>query len=131
MRDAVQEWIKQATEELKIARYLFDGDYFKGTCYHAQQSIEKTMKARLFQKGWELEKTHSIGRLVALGKDYKIKFKMSDEDVVFVDHIYRGRYPLETGLLPLGEPSRADAERALTIGERLLTGGKKLVVSRE
>lgn len=122
MRDAVQEWFKLSEEELKMAEYLLRGGYFKGACYHAQQSIEKSIKARLFKKGWELEKTHSIERLNAICGDYKIKLRLSDKEMVFIDSIYRGRYPAETGLLPLGEPSEADAERAVSIAGRIFKG---------
>jgi HEPN domain-containing protein/predicted nucleotidyltransferase len=120
MKNAMQEWLKQAEEELDTARYLFQGCYFKSCCYHAQQAIEKTMKALLFKKGWDLEKTHSMRRLIEIGRDYNIKTNMTDDDVVFVDNIYRGRYPIETGLLPLGEPTSDDAERAVKIAERVV-----------
>lgn len=66
-----------------------------------QQAIEKAIKAKLFKKGWEREKTHSIERLIAIGKDYRVKFPLSDEEIVFLDSIYRGRYPVDEGLLPL------------------------------
>ena len=39
------------------------------------------------------------------------------DDVVFIDSIYRGRYPAEVGLLPLGEPSDSDAQRALSVAD--------------
>jgi HEPN domain-containing protein/predicted nucleotidyltransferase len=119
MKDAMHEWLKQSEDEVNMAEYLLQGGYFKGACYHAQQSIEKSMKARLFKKGWELEKTHSIERLVAIGRDYRIRFKLSDEEIVFIDNSYRGRYPAEAGLLPLGEPSKADAEKAVHIAGRM------------
>ena len=66
-----------------------------------------------------MEKTHSIERLIAIGIDYKIKSNLSDEEIVFIDSIYRGRYPAEAGLLPLGEPSGEDAERAVNIAKRI------------
>ena len=119
MKNAVQEWVKQSEDELKMAEYLLQGRYFKGACYHAQQSIEKSMKARLIKKGWELEKTHSVERLIAIGKDYRIRFNLSEQEIVFIDGIYRGRYPVEAGLLPLGEPSKADAEKAVSIAKRI------------
>lgn len=119
MRNALQEWLKQSEDELNMAEYLFKGGYFKGACYHAQQSIEKAIKTRLLKKGWILEKIHSVDRLVAIGKDYKIKFNLSDEEIVFIDSIYRGRYPAEAGLLPMGEPSEADVKRAVSIARRI------------
>jgi HEPN domain-containing protein len=119
MKDAVREWMRQSEEELNIAVYLSEGCYFKGACFHAQQSIEKSIKTLLIHKGWDLEKIHSISRLIAIGKDYKIKLTLSDEEIVFIDGIYRGRYPAEAGLLPLGAPLKADADRAVNIAKRI------------
>lgn len=120
MKDAVKEWVKQCEDELDTAKYLISGGFFKGVCYHAQQAVEKAIKARLLLKGWDLEKTHSIERLIAIARDYKIRFGVSDEDVVFMDSIYRGRYPAEAGLLPFGEPTETDAKKAVAIALRIL-----------
>jgi len=120
MRGAMEEWFKQAFDELNMAEYLLAGRYFRGSCFHSQQSIEKSIKARLLKEGWELERLHSIGRLIAIGEKYNIKIDLSDEEVVFIDNIYRGRYPAETGLLPLGEPSEAEAQKALVIAKRII-----------
>lgn len=120
MKDMVEEWVKEAREELDMAAHLLQGEYFKGACYHAQQSVEKAMKASLFKKGWDLEKTHSAARLVAIGKDLRVKFPLSEDDILFVDSIYRGRYPAEAGLLPLGTPTRDEAEKAVNLAKKLL-----------
>jgi hypothetical protein len=39
------------------------------------------------------------------------------EDAVYLNSIYKGRYPTEEGLLPHGEPSRVDAERAVLLAK--------------
>lgn len=122
MKGAAQEWIRQSEDELNMAKYLLQGGFFNGTCYHAQQSIEKAIKVRLLKKRWELEKTYSIERLVAICRDYKIRLNPSDEEIVFVDSIYRGRYPAEAGLLPLGEPTEKEAKKAVNIAERIFKG---------
>lgn len=124
MKNAVKEWKKQSGDEIRMAEYLLQGQFFKGTCYHAQQSVEKSIKARLLGKGWLLEKTHNIERLVAIARDYKIRFKLTGEEITFMDNIYRGRYPVEAGLLPLGELSESDADKALKIAKRLFTNLK-------
>ncbi len=129
MKNAVQEWLKQSSDELNMAEYLFVGGFYNGACYHAQQSIEKSMKARLLCKGWELERTHSIERLSAIGKHYRIRFKLSDEEMVFIDGIYRGRCPAEA-VQPLGEPSKKDGERAVVIARRMMKEGRAAQKSR-
>jgi HEPN domain-containing protein len=127
MKDADREWMRQSQEELDTADYLFQGNYYKGSCYHAQQALEKGIKSRLLGKGWELEKTHSIARLVAISHEFKVRLGLGDEDIVFMDSIYRGRYPAEEGLLPFREPSAADAEKALHIAGRIIKSKVKKI----
>jgi HEPN domain-containing protein len=115
MKNPLKEWRNGAVEDFKQAEYLFNGNFFKGSCYSAQQSIEKIIKWSLLKRGWELEKIHSIRRLLAIMKEYGLNLKIKDEDIDFIDSIYRGRYPAEEGLLPLGAPTRRDAKKALKI----------------
>ena len=125
MKNADSTWLNQAHDELDTAIYLFKGGFFRGACYHAQQALEKYIKSLLLKKGWELEKIHSIARLHALAIDYKVKLPLNDDDVMFVDSIYRGRYPAESGLLPMGNPSKEDAERAVRIAKNIVKIVKK------
>jgi HEPN domain-containing protein len=120
MKNAVSEWMKDARDELKAAEHLHAGGFWKLACFHAQQAIEKAFKARLLGKGWELEKVHSLARLVALAIDHNIPSTLEAGDIQFMDSIYRGRYPGEAGLLPLGEPTRDDAERAIETARKVL-----------
>lgn len=120
MRGIVSEWAHQAAEELKMAEYLLGGGFFKGACYHAQQAIEKGVKAKLLGKGWELQKTHSLERMRAIADEYGLSLDITDEETVFVDSIYRGRYPAESGLLPMGEPTQEDAGRAVDLARRIV-----------
>ena len=123
MKNSLGQWIEQAKEELKTAEYLFKGGYFRGACFHAQQAAEKTIKGVLIKKGWELEKIHNLQRLSVIAGEYKIK-TADEDDFIFLDSIYRSRYPAEEGLLPLGEPGAQEAKRAIKIAKRIV---KKLV----
>lgn len=120
MNNHVNEWLRQADEELRTAQYLAGGNFYRSACYHAEQAIEKFLKAHLIAKGWDLEKTHSIRRLLVIAEDNRLKFDLEESDIVFMDSIYRGRYPGEAGLLPHGEPDREDAERAIKIVSHIL-----------
>lgn len=48
------------------------------------------------------------------------RIEMPLDDAVFLNSVYRGRYPTEEGLLPYGEPTEADARRALNIAETVI-----------
>ena len=78
----------------------------------------------MLAKGWELEKTHSIARLEAICRDYKIRLSLRDEEIVLKDSIYRGRYPAEEGLLPFKDPLPDDSKRALQIARIVLEAEK-------
>ena len=118
MRDGIKAWRRQSEEELDTAEYLLSGDFFRCACYHAQQCVEKSIMTMLLQRGWELEKIHRIHRLTVVAQDYRVPVKLQPADIDFIDEIYRGRYPAESGLLPLGSPTRADAERAVALARQ-------------
>ena len=118
MREGIEAWRRQAEEELKTAEYLRAGGFHRGACYHAQQCVEKAIKTMLLERGWELEKLHSIHRLTAVAEEYRLPLQLQPGEVDFIDEIYRGRYPAESGLLPLGDPTTADAGRAVALAIR-------------
>ncbi len=131
MREGIRAWIQQAEEDLNAAEHLLSGGFFRGACYHAQQSVEKSIKTMLLDRGWDLEKIHSIHRLLAITEDYRLPAPLHPADVDFMDEIYRGRYPAESGLLPLGTPTRDDADRALSIAKRAVVAMHEMVAKRE
>lgn len=120
MRDAINEWKKNADEDCAMAKYLLKGNFFRGACYNAQQAVEKILKARLLEKGWQLEKIHNIRRLATICGEYNIPVPLTDKEISFLDSIYRCRYPAEIGLLPEGEPGSNDAELAIECAERII-----------
>lgn len=122
MNNYVNEWLRQAEEELSTAKYLMVGGFSRSACYHAQQAVEKFLKAQLIGKGWDIEKTHSLRRLLAISEEYGLTYVLKEDDITFIDSIYRGRYPAEAGILPQGEPSGEDAERAVSVTIALLNG---------
>ena len=113
---------------LREGRILYvKGNFLKGACYHAQQVVEKVLKGMLLLKGWELEKIHNIRRLISIAEDYKIKIDINDDEISFMDNIYKGRYPAEEGLLPFREPTKKDAEKAFEIAERIYKIGENFL----
>lgn len=119
MKGSLKEWHESAVEDLRQAEYLFDGGFYRGACYSGQQAVEKLIKWALLKKGWELEKIHNVRRLMALADDMGIKITLKDEEIDFIDSIYRGRYPGEEGLLPLGAPTQKDTKKALQIAHKV------------
>lgn len=123
MKNFTEKWIQDSREDYDSALALLQCGYFKTACFHAHQATEKYIKARLLKEGWDLEKTHSIRRLVNYAKQYGMSFDIADEDISFIDSIYVSRYPASSGLLPHGDPTREDAERVVGIASRVTEFG--------
>ncbi len=82
--------------------------------------MEKLLKWILLKKGWDLEKIHNIRRHAAIAEDMGVKVPLQDDEIDFIDSIYKGRYPGEAGLLPLGAPMQKDSKRALQIAKKIV-----------
>lgn len=131
MREGIKTWIQQAEEDLKTAEYLLSGGFYRGACYHAQQSVEKSIKTMLLDRGWDLERIHSIHRLAAMAEDYRLRLPLRPADIDLMDEIYRGRYPAESGLLPLGSPTEEDADRSVAVAQRAIRALRDLLDMRD
>ncbi len=61
------DWIHYAKSDLALARHAPGGDVMtEALCFHAQQAVEKSIKAVLVWSGITFPKTHSIERLIGL-----------------------------------------------------------------
>ena len=126
MKNAIEEWKELAFDDLRQARYLLTGKFYRGACFGAQQAVEKVIKWELLKRGWDLEKIHNIRRLLNISEKFDLYIDCKDDDTDFMDSIYRGRYPAEEGLLPLKYPTREDASRAISIAEGIFSQLKLL-----
>jgi len=126
MKKETQEWFKIAREDLQAAEHLFDKDLYRMVCYHSQQAVEKVCKAILVEKGIEVPRTHNIFDLVSAIKKLGFKPKFKEEDAIFLNSIYRSRYPSALGLLPGGEPTLGDAKKALGVAQGVVTWAQKI-----
>lgn len=120
MRKATDSWIKEAKDEFDSAIILYEHEKYRGACYHSQQSVEKGLKALILEKGKKPERIHDIVELLNEVKEQGWKVDLTVDDAVFLNSVYKGRYPTEEGLLPHGEPLRGDAERAISAAGKLV-----------
>lgn len=103
------EWLKSARDDLLLIEHiLFDEHLTHLVAFHAQQAIEKSLKALLEDRNQKVPKTHSLNRLYALvGEDMQ---ELNSDLLHTLDGLYiESRYPGEFGLLPDGKPSLEDA----------------------
>lgn len=71
MKKITEEWIKKAEEDYLVTTRESEAKPMVGyaICFHAQQCIEKYMKAILQEKEIEFEKIHDLGVLLEQSKD--------------------------------------------------------------
>ncbi len=120
MRKATDSGIKEAKDEFDSAIILYEHEKYRGACYHSQQSVEKGLKALILEKGKKPERSHDIIELLNEVTEQGWDVDLTVDDAVFLNSVYKGRYPTEEGLLPHGEPLRVDAERAISAAGKLV-----------
>lgn len=130
MKKESKEWAKIAMEELQSAEYLFERSLSRMVCYHAQQAVEKILKAILTEHEIEFSRTHNILDLRNAVEKIGHKTPLADEDAVFLNSIYRARYPSDLGLLPSGEPKKEDADKALDIAREIVNWFKGIEIDQ-
>ena len=113
--DFVQQWLKKADLDLQAARLLCAGeldDYFVSG-FHAQQAVEKYIKAFLVHHRIEFPKTHDIGRLRQLvaRRDATLAERLERADVL-TPYGVDMRYPEEFEVI-----SQKQAEQAVALAE--------------
>jgi len=120
MRKATAAWLADAHEEWEAASILVEHRKYRAVCFHCQQSVEKTLKALILERGNRPSHTHDIVELLNAATADGWAVGLAMDEAVFLNSIYRARYPTERGLLPLGEPGEADARRALVAAGTVL-----------
>ncbi len=79
--------------------------------FHAQQCVEKCLKAVLEEHSRKVPKEHSTLKLYGLVRD-RAPLDMDVQVLADLDGLYiESRYPGESGLLPNGKPTLADAQQ--------------------
>lgn len=118
MKRETEEWLKIAEEDFHAAEHLFERSLFRMVCYHAQQYVEKILKALLIEKEIEFPRTHNILDLKNIAKERGYNLPLDTDEAIFFNSVYRSRYPAALGLLPEGEPTADDAYKAILIAQK-------------
>jgi HEPN domain-containing protein len=116
-RGFVVQWIRSADGDLAAAKHLLSGgaEFVRGAVFHAQQAVEKYLKAVLVWHQVEFPKTHDIGLLADLLKT--VDGGLADrvrEASALTPYAVEARYPSD-----LPEPTLAEAREALSIATRV------------
>ncbi|MBI2899893.1 MAG: HEPN domain-containing protein [Planctomycetes bacterium] len=103
------EWVQKAESDVLSARHLLKikaGCPTDAVCFHAQQCVEKYVKALLVVRNVDFPRTHDIGELIALlcGRP---RFGLPpDEERRLTGYATVARYPSGYDPIPLTEARR-------------------------
>ena len=88
------DWLSYARSDLELARVGRPAKVlFEGLCFHAQQAVEKALKAVLIAKGIPASKTHNIRTLLDLLPPDIILPKEVEDAASLTDYAVIIRYP--------------------------------------
>ncbi len=106
----VREWVEKADNDLKNAAHTLKLGKECPTdtvCFHAQQCVEKYLKALLVWRDTRFPKTHSISELLRLlPKDLWPRLDIQEQEWL-TDYAVTTRYPGAYELIPLAEAREA------------------------
>jgi HEPN domain-containing protein len=124
-----ENWLKFAFDDLRSAEILLAAGIFTMVCFHAQQCVEKTLKALLAALRQPLPRSHNLIRLRQIAEDalgYSVD--IDPEALRFLNDVYlESRYPQDIGLLPEGQSGAVEAQRALSGAQRIYSDLKTLI----
>ena len=98
----LQQWLARGDEELRSAIHLSAMHHptpDETICYLCQQSAEKYLKAFIFFRDIEPEKTHDLRELLKVCENYNASFSVLLSKLqILNDYSVMPRYPNELGI---------------------------------
>lgn len=107
-----QQWVLKADNDLRNAKHtlkLGETGPLDTVCFHAQQCVEKYLKASLALSEIEFPRTHDISVLLALVPTYVRPELNREEQARLTDYAVSTRYPGDYEPLSLEEARQAVA----------------------
>lgn len=125
----IDEWLRFVERDMKAAEVLLREDLYHTVCFHAQQAVEKAIKAYRLKKGRRTTKIHNLSGLLDKDPDLKEEFSHLMDKIEFLDKFYIPvRYPdAFPGSVPEGLPNEEDATKALEYAEEIVEFVRKRV----
>jgi len=107
-------WLQYAADDLKSSKVLLSEGVYNIACFHAQQAVEKMLKAFIAAYERPIPRTHNLIRLHKICEDLLgSKLELDDEKLLLLNDIYiDSRYPADFGVLPSGQPGEQEAKIA-------------------
>lgn len=127
MKPITSDWLRSAKADLETIDAILGKPALTAVvAFHAQQCVEKCLKAILEEYALDVGKTHNLLVLkAAVEKMCPIEL---DEDMLsLLNKLYIGsRYPGDIGLLPTGAPDLDDAEEFADFARGMMEKTEKI-----
>ncbi len=106
------EWLKAAQDDLAVIEKIINEEFLSHmVAFHAQQCIEKCLKALGEERSLDLPKIHKLKTLASRVDIDLSSFENGEDHLHLLDELYiDSRYPGDFGLLPNGKPTLEDAQ---------------------
>jgi HEPN domain-containing protein len=120
MKSSVSAWLMAAEEDLSVIESLLHSKLATGAaCFHAQQCVEKSLKAVLEEYAKRVPKIHDLDKLLSEVKQYvdieSDKLTIDKLNMLYIE----SRYPGAFGFLPTGKPTSEDVEKFYAFAENI------------
>ena len=125
-----KRWLRQAEADFKAAKDSLEDGNFEWSCFQAQQSGEKALKAYLYSRGYTSVITHSLKELVKECAKLEAAFSEIALAARSLDMFYiPTRYPngLAGELAPSEFYEEEDAQKCLNYAASILKTAKKYI----
>jgi HEPN domain-containing protein len=116
--EIVAEWMRHAWQDMAVVKLVENDEIAPEIItFHAQQAVEKALKALLIQRQVDFPRTHIIGVLIGLCKEsgYKIEENL-EEASTLSQYAVASRYPRETDPI-----TRDEAKLASDLANQILS----------
>ena len=91
---SVAHWLRRAKSDLALASVSLPPDVlYSELCFHAQQAVEKCLKAVLIHYGIEFRKVHDIDYLITLLPAEATLPQQAEQVAVLTSYAVAFRYP--------------------------------------
>ena len=124
-----RSWLEFAREDSRMAELAFEDGIYNQACFHAQQGVEKALKAFLRSHQRSVPQVHSLRELLAICQRLDADARFLKDACKTLDRYYiPTRYPdALPGMAPEGLPTRQDAEEAVALLRQALNWIEKKI----
>jgi len=128
MKLITKEWLNRASDDLAVIEEIIANENLTNmSAFHAQQAVEKVLKAVVEEYEIAFIRTHKLEFLLEKVKE-RIPFSIDGQSIKKLDEVYtETRYPSDLGLLPYGKPTLKEVRKLQEFAQELYANVEALL----